>query len=88
QETEADGAELTPEQEQAQTGETLAEDESAAIGGKQEGQETAQEKELKTDQKETALLAEDQEEEAVSEEAASAIASGLTPSEESKKQQE
>ena len=88
QETVADGAELTPEQEQAQTGETLAEDESAAIGGKQEGQETAQEKELKTDQKETALLAEDQEEEAVSEEAASAIASGLTPSEESKKQQE
>ena len=88
QETEADGAELTPEQEQAQTGETLAEDESTAIGGKQEGQETAQEKELKTDQKETALLAEDQEEEAVSEEAASAIASGLTPSEESKKQQE
>ena len=88
QETEADGAELTLEQEQAQTGETLAEDESAAIGGKQEGQETAQEKELKTDQKETALLAEDQEEEAVSEEAASAIASGLTPSEESKKQQE
>jgi len=88
QETEADGAELTLEQEQAQTGEALAEDESAAIGGKQEGQETAQEKELKTDQKETALLAEDQEEEAVSEEAASAIASGLTPSEESKKQQE
>ena len=88
QETEADGAELTPEQEQAQTGEALAEDESAAIGGKQEGQETAQEKELKTDQKETALLAEDQEEEAVSEEAASAIASGLTPSEEPKKQQE
>ena len=88
QETEAEGAELTSEQEQAQTGEALAEDESAAIGGKQEGQETAQEKELKTDQKETALLAEDQEEEAVSEEAASAIASGLTPSEESKKQQE
>ena len=88
QETEAEGAELTPEQEQAQTGEALAEDESAAVGGKQEGQETAQEKELKTDQKETALLAEDQEEEAVSEEAASAIASGLTPSEESKKQQE
>ena len=88
QETEADGAELTLEQEQAQTGEALAEDESAAIGGKQEGQETAQEKELKTDQKETALLAEDQEEEAVSEEAASAIASGLTLSEESKKQQE
>ena len=88
QETEAEGAELTPEQEQAQTGEALAEDESAAVGGKQEGQETAQEKELKTDQKETALLAEDQEEEAVSQEAASAIASGLTPSEESKKQQE
>ena len=88
QETEAEGAELTSEQEQAQTGEALAEDESAAVGGKQEGQETAQEKELKTDQKETALLAEDQEEEAVSEEAASAIASGLTPSEESKKQQE
>ena len=92
QETESDGAELTPEQEQAQTGEALAEDESAAVGGKQEGQETVQEKELKTDQKtdqkETALLAEDQEEEAVSEEAASAIASGLTPSEESKKQQE
>ena len=92
QETEADGAELTLEQEQAQTGEALAEDESAAVGGKQEGQETVQEKELKTDQKtdqkETALLAEDQEEEAVSEEAASAIASGLTPSEESKKQQE
>ena len=88
QETEAEGAELTSEQEQAQTGEALAEDESAAVGGKQEGQETAQEKELKTDQKETPLLAEDQEEEAVSEEAASAIASGLTPSEESKKQQE
>ena len=76
-ETEPDVPEKMPEQ--AQTGETLTGDEPAAADGPQEGQTAAAAQEKETNI--PAGSAEDLEEEAVSEEAANAIGSKLTPQE-------